>query len=196
MFRPGRQKPEIERRRIGRWSEMLRLENGRELMLRPISPLDAEPLRAGFSTLSAEEVRMRFMHPINELTSDYARQLCELDEDREFALVATEPLMPGEALVGAVARLSLDRALGVAEFALLVGRPLSGMGLGNYMMRKLIQWARRHHFRQIFGDVLADNTQMLELVDQLGFSRRARSDEPGVVRVWLDLAPPAASAAA
>ena len=119
MIRRGREKPEIKRRRIGRWSEMLRLENGREVMLRPISPLDAEPLRAGFSTLSPEEVRMRFMHPLTELTGEYARQLCELDEEREFALVATEPLLPGEAMVGAVARLSLDRERNEAEFALL-----------------------------------------------------------------------------
>lgn len=183
----GRRRPTIARRRVGPWQEMLKLQNGRELLLRPISPLDVEPMRAGFSTLSAEEVRMRFMHPITELTPEYARQLCELDGDREFALVACEPLPAGEALIGAVARLSFDRATGLAEFALLVGRPLTGMGLGYYMMRKLIQYARRRKMRAVFGDVMNENANMLMLADQLGFKRRALLEEPGVTRVWLEL---------
>lgn len=193
MNRTRLRKPAIKHRRIGAWSELLMLENGRELMLRPISPLDAEPLRAGFSTLSADEVRMRFMHPIAELTPEYARQLTELDLRSEFALVACEPLPPGEALIGGVARLSFDSNTGLAEFALLVGRPLTGMGLGQYMLRKLIQWARRRRLKAIFGDVLHENTQMLDLAEQLGFTRRPYAEEPGVTRVWLDLKPAAAS---
>ncbi len=189
----GRRRPAIARRRVGLWQEMLSLPNGRELLLRPISPLDVEPLRAGFSTLSPEEVRMRFMHPITELTPEYARQLCELDNEREFALVASEPLPAGEALIGAVARLSFDRATGLAEFALLVGRPLTGMGLGYYMMRKLIQFARRRKLRAVFGDVMNENANMLMLADQLGFRRRPLLEEPGVTRVWLDLGNPAAT---
>ncbi len=183
----GRRRANITRRRLGPWQEALTLENGRELLLRPISVLDIEPLRAGFATLSPEEVRMRFMHPITELTPEYARQLCELDNSREFALVASEPLPPGEALIGAVARLSFDRATGLAEFALLVGRPLTGMGLGYYMMRKLIQYARRRKLHALFGDVMNENASMLMLADQLGFKRRNLIEEPGVTRIWLDL---------
>lgn len=188
MLSYPRRKSTITHQRLGPWSEALQLGNGRQLILRPICALDADSLRAGFSTLSAEEIRMRFMHPMNELTADYARQLSDLDPEHAFALVATEPLPAGEALIGAVARLSFDRDTGAGEFALLVGRPLSGMGLGVYMMRKLIHWARRRKLKTLFGDVLNENGSMLELVDQLGFSRRSLAEEPGVIRVTLDLA--------
>lgn len=180
----------IKHYRIGVWTERLILIDGREVILRPIEPIDWEPLRAAFSTLSSEEVRMRFMRPITEMTAEYAQRLCNLDPHQEFALVATEPAPAGEAMIGAVARLSLDQERKTAEFGLLVGRPVSGMGLGNYMMRKLMHWARRRGFVAIFGDVLTENSAMLRLSEHLGFSHRSLAGEPGVIRVWKDLVTP------
>jgi RimJ/RimL family protein N-acetyltransferase len=183
MVKPLNRRPAITHRRVAPWTEALRLPNGREVLLRPISKLDLEPLRASFSTLSAEEVRLRFMHPITELTPEYAKQLTHLELDREFALVATEPMPPGEALVGAVARLSINADTREAEFALLVGRPLGGMGLGSYMLRKLTQWARRRKLNEIHGDVLAENAAMLRLCERLGFSHHTLAGEHGIIRV-------------
>ncbi|MGD9582760.1 MAG: GNAT family N-acetyltransferase [Lysobacterales bacterium] len=177
----------ITHRRTGVWQEHLTLANGRELTLRPIQPIDQEPLRAAFSTLSPEQIRLRFLHPMNGLSPEYARSLTHLDPANAFALVATEPLPPGQALIGAVARLSFDRATGVAEFGLLVGRPLAGMGLGQYLMKKLMLWAKRQRLRVIEGDVLRENGEMLRLLDRLDFEHRNETDEPGVVRVWKNL---------
>jgi RimJ/RimL family protein N-acetyltransferase len=177
----------ILHRRLGPWTEALTLSNGRELILRPILPLDSEPLRAAFSALSPEEVRLRFMHPITELTPEYAHQLTNLKPGREFALVATEPGAPGAALIGAVARLSIDPQTREAEFALVVGRPLSCMGLGSYMMRKLIQYARRRKLLLIFGDVLGENAPMLRLCDRLGFAHHSLLGEHGIIRVHKSL---------
>jgi RimJ/RimL family protein N-acetyltransferase len=177
----------IPHRRIGPWTEALRLPNGRELILRPISPLDSEPLRAAFAALSPEEVRLRFMHPITEMTPEYAQQLTHLRPGLEFALVATEPLPAGEALIGAVARLSIDPDTRQAEFALVVGRPLSCMGLGTYMLRKLIQYARRRKLKLVFGDVLSENAPMLRLCERLGFAHHHLVGEHGIVRVHKTL---------
>ena len=82
------------------WEESLRLDDGRELWLRPIQPADAEPLRHGFTLLHPEEIRMRFLHPMKELSPAMAHSLCNIDRRTRFALVAAEPLPPGEALIG------------------------------------------------------------------------------------------------
>ena len=39
------------RNRLPPWHEMQRLANGREVLIRPIRPEDALPLRAGFALL-------------------------------------------------------------------------------------------------------------------------------------------------
>jgi RimJ/RimL family protein N-acetyltransferase len=170
-----------------RWCERLRLDDGRELLLRPIEPADAEPLRAGFALLTPEEVRLRFLHPLKELTPELARQLTHLQPKRDFALVAAEPLPPGQALVGAVARGSVDADGRRAEFAILVSRYLAGQGLGALMMKRVIRWAKLKRLDELYGDVLDENTAMLALAQQLGFQRELLQDEPGMVRVRLPL---------
>jgi RimJ/RimL family protein N-acetyltransferase len=167
------------------WSERVALANGRELVLRPIDPRDADALRAGFATLTPEEVRMRFLHPMTELGEELARKLANPDPTREFALVAAEPLPPGEALVGAVARASIEGD--TADFAILVARPLARLGLGAWMLRRVVQWARRRRVRRICGDVLLENEPMLRLAQSLGFSRAPVPGEPGLLRVSLEL---------
>jgi RimJ/RimL family protein N-acetyltransferase len=157
------------------------------LWLRPIEPADAEPLRVGFSLLTPEEVRLRFLHPLKQLTPEMARRLTHLDAEREFALVAAEPLPPGEALVGAVVRASIDPDGRCADFAILVSRFLAGQGLGQLLMKRVIRWARLKRLDQLHGDVHEDNDGMLHLAQQLGFRRETVHDEPGIMRITLDL---------
>ncbi len=175
--------PYVERRRLGPWRERLTLRDGRTMDLRPIEPADAPALIGAFKLLTPEEVRLRFQHPLNELTPEMARTLTTLDPRRAFALVVAEPDVPGEALVGAVARVSVDHARREAEFALLVGRPIARQGLGRYLMTKLIAWCQRRGIESLHGNVSLDNAAMLRVAASLGFTREHVVGEHGLVRV-------------
>jgi RimJ/RimL family protein N-acetyltransferase len=177
----------IRRERLGPWRELLVLPNGRTVLLRPLDPRDAEPLRAGFATLSPEEIRFRFMHPIKEMSPQLARELTVLDPRVSFALAVAEPEPPGEGLVGAVARASIEPPGRSAEFALLVARPLGGQGLGKLLMSRIIDWCRRKRLDELHGDVLAENAAMLHIADTLGFRRSHVQGEGSVVHLRLDL---------
>lgn len=169
-----------------RWRERLVLRDGRELLLRPVHAADAEPIRNGFALLGADEIRMRYQHPVKSLGEDYLYRLTHPRRGRECVLVLAEPLPPGEALIGAVARLSRDPDSDDAEFGILVSHYLAGQGLGRLLMTKLITCARRRRLRSIYGDVLDENAPMLRLAESLGFHREG-SDHPGALRVRLDL---------
>ena len=152
------------RNRLPPWHEQLRLANGRDVLIRPIRPDDAGPLRAGFALLQPDEIRHRFLHAMTELTPEMAERLARPDTRREFALVAAEPLPPGEALVLAVARASLrEDSKRDAEFALIVGRLVAGQGLGKLLLRRLLAWARRRRLHSLRGTVSLDNAVMLQL---------------------------------
>ena len=166
---------------------MQHLSNGRDVLIRPIRPDDAQPLRAAFSLLEPDEVRMR-MSATSELTPEMAEKLSRPDPRSEFAIVVAEPLPPGEAMVGAVARATIVPGGRDVEFAILVSRFIAGMGLGRHLMRRLVRWARGKQVDRIYGDVLEHNQPMLLLAQSLGFHREASSD-PGMVRVVLDLQP-------
>ena len=175
------------RNRLPPWHEELKLRNGRQVLVRPIRPEDAEPLSAAFPLLQPEEVRQRFLHAMSELPPAMAERLTRPDPKSEFALVAAEPLPPGEALVGAVARASINPGTRDAEFAILVSHYLTGMGLGRHLMRRLVRWAKGRRLERIYGDVLDHNHPMLQLAESLGFKRIREDDSPGLVRVVLDL---------
>lgn len=180
--------------RLPPWHERKRLLNGREVLIRPIRPEDAEPLRLGFSLLRPDEIRQRFLYAIKELTPETAAKLTRPDPEREFALVVAEPMPPGEALIGAVARVAITPGTREAEFAILVSHFIAGMGLGRHLMLRLVRWARRKRLKRLYGDVLEHNTAMLGLAHSLGF-RRESSDAPGLTRVTLELEPEAAPSA-
>ncbi len=177
----------MKRRRLATPShERLLLDDGRELLLRPIAAADAEPIRGGFELLTPEEIRLRYLHPMKSLGEEYLYRLVHPRRGRDCVLVAAEPLPPGEALIGAVARLSRVAGTREADFAILVSHFLAGQGLGRLMLKKLIATARRWRLDAVHGDVLEDNATMLRMVEAFGFHREAR-DAPGVVRVRLPL---------
>lgn len=184
------------RERLPPWHERQRLPNGRELLIRPIRPEDAGPLRAGFDLLQPEEVRQRFLYSLKEMTAEMAERFTRINPKNEFALVAAEPLPPGEALLGAVARAAIDSSGRNAEFAILVSRYIAGMGLGRYLMTRLVKWARGKKLDSIYGDVLEQNHAMLALSQSLGFQREMQQDVQGLARVVLALNRPANGLAA
>jgi acetyltransferase len=72
-----------------------------------------------------------------------------------------------------------------AEFAILVRSRLKGHGLGWLLMRQVIDYAKGKRLRRIYGDVLAENTTMLQMCAELGFHTQDMG--PDMKRVVLDL---------
>ncbi|MDI1253838.1 GNAT family N-acetyltransferase [Thermomonas sp.] len=177
------------RNRMPPWHESIRLANGREVLVRPIRPEDAVPLRAGFDLLQPDEVRQRFLYPMKELSAEQAERLTRPNTRREFALVVAEPQPPGEALIGAVARIAVDEDGRAGEFAILVSHYINGMGLGRHLMRRLVRWAKGRKLDRVYGEVLESNLPMQALAASLDF-RREHGDSPGLVRMVLDVPKP------
>jgi acetyltransferase len=60
---------------------------------------------------------------------------------------------------------------------------MTGMGLGVFLMRRILDYAQQRGIREIQGDVLQENRTMLKLCEVLGFERvrvslRLPSGEP------------------
>ncbi|MGI9498685.1 MAG: GNAT family N-acetyltransferase, partial [Geminicoccaceae bacterium] len=110
-----------------------------------------------------------------------------IDYDREMALVLAEDDKPGEALIGGVARLAADPDNERAEYAIIVGRELTGQGLGRLMMERLIAYAKKRGIGELYGEVLRKNVPMLSLCEKLGFVQSPVDDDHSILHVSLDL---------
>jgi RimJ/RimL family protein N-acetyltransferase len=93
---------------------------------------------------------------------------------------------PSHAEVVAEARYSTTRQ-GGAEFAIAVGDGWTGQGLARKLMALLITSARSAGLRTLYGDVLADNTRMLDLMQASGFALRPHPHDDALLRAEFDL---------
>ena len=167
--------------------EMIPVGDGRKILLRPIVPEDEPALQAAFTKLTPEEVRLRFFIPMKTLSHFAAVRFTQIDYDREMGLILTEPGRPGTTEIFGVANIIADPDNFGAEYAIVVRHDMIGLGLGIVLMRRTIDYARNRGITEIFGDVLSANQPMLKLCKILGFTQSRVPDDPGVVRVTLQL---------
>jgi acetyltransferase len=167
--------------------ETLALPDGSTLLIRPVRPEDEPAFIAGFARLTHEDIRMRFMHLVKELTHVEAARLTQIDYDREMALVAVRQ-RPGQDPEGCgVARIIGDADRDQAEFAIILLREATGIGLSSLLLRRLIHYARDQGLREIIGEILRENEPMLELCRAMGFTVKVCPDDSGVMIATLTL---------
>ena len=149
-----------------------------EYLVRPIKPEDAPAVRNFFTRLTPEDVRLRFFSTLHSLPSALLARLTQIDYDRQMALV----LFDREGIAG-ISRIAADPDNAKAEFAVTVRSDLKGHGLGLLLMREIVDYARKRGIRELFGDVMEENTLMLALCRELGC---AMTQSPqGTVRATL-----------
>ena len=153
------------------------LADGRKFLLRPILPEDEPALQRGFARLTPDEIRARFFAPMKSLPHLTAARFTQIDYDREMALVLSDLGVPGRVELHAVVRLAADPDNETAEFAIVVEKTFTGLGLGTLLLRSLIDYARDRGLREVYGDVLADNHAMLALCRTLGFQETRGPDD-------------------
>jgi acetyltransferase len=159
--------------------------NGKSYLMRPIKPEDASGIQEAIASSDPEDVRMRFFSGLRQLPDILAKRLTQIDYDREMAFTLVEDI-DGTQRGAGVVRLALDPDRTRGEYAVMVRSDRIGTGLGLRLMQEIIAYARSIGVKQVFGDVLAENTRMLNMCAELGFERTG-SPEPGVVEVTLNL---------
>ncbi len=163
------------------------IDGGEGFDVRPIRPEDAPALAEMVRLSTPEDLRLRFFAPVIELSAERTARLTQIDYDREMALVA---VAPAGAILGVV-RLIADPENETAEYAVMVRSDMKGRGLGSALMQAILDYARARGTARVVGSVLRENTSMLRLCADLGFTMRTDPDDPGVVLVEHPLDRPA-----
>jgi acetyltransferase len=170
-----------------RWETRLTTRGGLDVILRPIRPPDERLYEDFLAHVDESDIRLRLLAPRKAFPHDFLARLTQIDYAREMAFVAIDAAS-GDLL--GVARIAADPDYTRAEYAILVRSDLQGMGLGWSLMEHLLAYARAEGLGRIEGTVLAENTDMLAMVRDLGFSVTRDPDEQGLRRVEISLREP------
>jgi len=161
-----------------------KLKDGTPVTIRPIRAED-EPLMVKFHRmLSANSVYSRyfeFLRLEQRIAHERLARLCFIDYDRELALVAElRNRETDEREIIGVGRLIKISGTNSAEFALVVGDPWQGRGLGTLLLKLLVTVGRDERLGRIAGEILADNIAMKRAASRAGFQIQRPSGESTV----------------
>jgi RimJ/RimL family protein N-acetyltransferase len=166
------------------WHRHLVLGGDWRVSVRPIRPDDDLLIRDLLAHVSTEDLRLRFFDSIKEFSVQFIAHLTQLDYACAMAFVAIDEVS-GETL--GVVRLHTASSREAGEYAVLVRSNLKGRGLGWALMQLIIEYAKSQGLRRIYGQILQENSVMLKMCRELGFSVTTDAEDRGVYDVTLAL---------
>ena len=166
------------------WQRHLEVKDGWRVLARPIRPEDEPVIHEFLRHVTSHDLRLRFFAPMKEFTHEFIARLTQLDYARAMAFVAFDEAT--NEMVGVV-RIHSDSIYETGEYAILLRSDLKGKGLGWALMQLIIEYAKSEGLKTISGDVLKENTVMLEMCRHLGFEVKADPVEHNICNVKLKL---------
>ena len=152
------------------------LRDGASITIRSLTADDRAHVQAVFRTMSPASVRHRFFTSKIELTESDLAFLTRLDGGGEVALAAMVRDNGQERALGIGRYVVLDDPSS-AEVAFEVGDADQGRGIGTLLLEHLATIARTNGITKFCAEVEADNSAMLDMFGQSGFSVREILDE-------------------
>ncbi len=166
------------------WQRHIEVKDGWKVYVRPIRPEDEPQLHVFLRRVTPQDLRLRFFAPMKEFTHEFIARLTQLDYARAMAFVAFDET--SQEMLGVV-RIHSDSIYENGEYAILLRSDLKGRGLGWALMQLMIEYAKSEGLKMISGDVLTENTIMLEMCRNLGFEIKTDPADAGICVVRLKL---------
>jgi acetyltransferase len=164
----------------------IQLNDGTDIVVRPIRPEDAEIEARFVRELSPEAKYFRFMNSLQELSQEMLVRFTQIDYHNEMALIAVCNSDGVEEQVG-VARYTTNLDKKSCEFALAVSDAWAGRGIGHHLMKNLMEVARDRDLEKMEGQVLSNNHRMLQLMQNLNFKISNDPDDNAIKHVEIQL---------
>jgi GNAT superfamily N-acetyltransferase len=163
------------------------LPDGTQILIRPIEATDKLRLSAALGRLSRETIHRRFLAAKPRLTAAELRYLTEVDGWDHIALVATLASDP-ESIVAVARCVRFADAPDTAEFAIVVGDPLQGRGLGSLLARELATAARSAGIRRFSATMAEENVAVRRLIAHFTRTLESEHTSHGIREMVVTLA--------
>jgi acyl-CoA synthetase (NDP forming)/GNAT superfamily N-acetyltransferase len=165
------------------WEADVVAADGGTVHLRPITPADADGI-VGLMDRSSDQTRYyRFFGPMRRLSDKDLHRFTHVDHVDRVAFV----VLLGDALIG-VGRYDRYPGTDDAEVAFLIEDAHQRRGLGSVLLEHLAAAARERGITQFVAEVLSQNSQMVRVFLDAGYSAQ-RSYADGVVHLTFPIAP-------
>ncbi len=160
------------------------LDDGTLISFRAMNPTDEPGTRDLFYSLSQETVYYRYMSHMKRIPRKQLQNFVYVDHRNEVAIVGTLPEAWGEEII-AIGRYYLDQKTNRAEVAFVVRDDWQDRGIGTFILKHLVNIAKRSGIAGFTAEVLRDNKAMQNVFNHSGLKVRSRLSE-GVYHFDMD----------
>jgi N-acetylglutamate synthase-like GNAT family acetyltransferase len=143
---------------------------------RPIHPTDISIMKDLFYDLSQQTVYYRFMKEMSHIPYKQIQDFVYVDHRNEVAIVGTLPEAHGEDII-AIGRYYLDPKTNRAEVAFIVRDQWQNRRIGTFLLKYLMNIARRHGISGFTAEVLRENKAMQAVFNTAPCSVRSHLEE-------------------
>ncbi len=160
------------------------LKDGRQILFRSIKPEDEPLWLEFFQSLSDESIRYRFFQPLKETPHEVRVRYCNIDYDREIAIV---PVINdgGAVKILGVGRLSIKPDKKTGEIAFIIRDKWQGLGLGAKLVDYVIEIAVDMGIKKIIAIIMKKNHGAIKLVKKMGFELKEKNFELLIGTLYL-----------
>jgi len=152
------------------------LDDGTQINFRPIHPTDEQRMRDLFYALSQQSIYYRWMSHLKRMPRKEIQNYVYIDHRDQVAIVGTLPESHGEEII-AVGGYFLNPKTNRAEVAFTVLDDWQNRGIGTYLLRQLIQVAKRYGIAGFTAEVLRQNKVMQTVFHNAGCRVKSHLEE-------------------
>ncbi|MCF8125892.1 MAG: GNAT family N-acetyltransferase [Desulfotignum sp.] len=159
-------------------------KGGSIVRFRAMKPSDEEMMRRFFYRCSREMIFYRFFYSIKTMDHDKMQTYVNVDYQKEFSIVGLF-VEEGNQKIIAESRMVKDERTCCGEVAFLIDERFQGIGIGSYLLSRLIEQAREQGFEGLTAEVLSDNQPMIKVFEKSGLPLKSRL-ENGIYHLQLN----------
>jgi GNAT superfamily N-acetyltransferase len=152
------------------------LRDGTPVLIREVTPEDADLLRLGFDHLSDASRQFRFFGALKALSEAQVAAFTSPGDRDHIAIGAAVKTEDGLDPAGVVRFVRLEDDPRMAEFAVTVVDRYQRRGLGTLLLGMVLRVACRNRIERLLGYVMRKNEAMLSLLNDLGARREYGPD--------------------
>lgn len=167
-----------------KYETIWKLRDGRNVILRPIKPEDEPMWLEMFKNFSESSVRYRFFHLIRDTSHEVRVRYCNIDYDREIAIVAELTEEEPHKIMGVV-RIILEPGKKSGEIAIIIADCWQGLGLGTKLLDYVLDICKEKKVETLHAFIMADNHQSIKLFKTMGF--KIKPEDMSIIKATLDL---------
>jgi len=168
------------------WEADVVLADGGVAHVRPATHADADEIRAMHGRVSARSLYLRYFSAVKHVSDAQVAVFTDVDHDTAIGLVV---VLGNQIIAAGTAHRNVTAGdPDSAEVAFLVEDSQQGRGLGSILLEHLSAAAQERGIRRFTAEVLGENTQMVRVFIDAGYSVHREYDS-GVIDLVFDIAP-------